>query len=504
MNKKGKIGIGILIMCFVVIIGLASVGSGLTGEEISETNNKQNGYIYTENSKTNCSGGQCSTTLGERYIQEDGEWKNIWDAFSLKNSSIKCNVVSDGITNVTCLDWNMYAVRLSSIEILNDKSLSDSIPIKVVSDDGDTTIRTIEKSTVDEKEIGWVYFNNGETIHIGENSTTVNITGIDEDGEINLLFDRITNANPITLHFGSAGDNTAGYFQYDTTSIPDTATIDDTIFHVRMRSEGFPLRTVEFNPIPNKPTTSSDSTLWTDATGGTAYTTQASVSDSSTWYSKDLGTTADSDLEGLLGSDWFAVGMYFPGAGGIEVFINPSESAFDPVLEVTYTPAVDPVLINITSPINNTVYTTNNITLNVTTSGATIDTWWYLNSTSNTNVTFTPNVTLTYPEGLHNITVYANSSVGDANQTETIFFEIDAIFNCTYIGTGNWTVNDYCLYSDVNIDINGSLLILDGGTMNFTGTNTNLNFTKSGEWIGIENVASDIKLFGNFTIGAPS
>jgi len=74
--------------------------------------------------------------------------------------------------------------------------------------------------------------------------------------------------------------------------------------------------------------------------------------------------------------------------------------------------------ITIYSP-ENTTYTTTTISLDVF-ADETIDTWWYsLNSGSNT--TFTPNTTITVPEGLNHLEVYANDSAGNTGSSEVYF-----------------------------------------------------------------------------------
>gem|GEM_PF-2056806 len=80
--------------------------------------------------------------------------------------------------------------------------------------------------------------------------------------------------------------------------------------------------------------------------------------------------------------------------------------------------------ITIHSPVNGTTQANSTIVLNVT-ADETIDTWWYSNDSGITNLTFSPNITIPgYPEGLNNITVFANDSAGNENES-TVFFTID-------------------------------------------------------------------------------
>jgi len=92
-----------------------------------------------------------------------------------------------------------------------------------------------------------------------------------------------------------------------------------------------------------------------------------------------------------------------------------------------YYPLVDtsPPTLTIFSPLEGQSYNTSTVSLNVT-ADETIVTWLYnINGTANVNVTFTPNTTLpSLPDGIHNVTVYANNSQGKIGSA-LVNFNID-------------------------------------------------------------------------------
>ena len=133
-------------------------------------------------------------------------------------------------------------------------------------------------------------------------------------------------------------------------------------------------------------------------------------------------------------------------------------------------PAADlSIYVNITGPLNNTNISTNQIAVNYTIPETNIDTCWYSNDTYTKNTTLTgcANITgITWSQGQHNVTVYANDTWENKNSSSISFF-IDTIaplinitgpFNSTNFSTSsvlvNYTINDSgtgfksCLWSN--------------------------------------------------------
>jgi len=92
---------------------------------------------------------------------------------------------------------------------------------------------------------------------------------------------------------------------------------------------------------------------------------------------------------------------------------------------------VDSIIPNITidSP-ENISYSTTSIALNVS-ADETIDTWWY--NLNGTNVTFTPNTTITASEGSNTITVYGNDTLGNEG-SDSVSFTVITVSPSIYAG----------------------------------------------------------------------
>lgn len=82
-----------------------------------------------------------------------------------------------------------------------------------------------------------------------------------------------------------------------------------------------------------------------------------------------------------------------------------------------YVDTVSPV-ITINSPLNAT-YDTNTITVNLTVTDADLDTVWFWNGTD--NETYTAVTSVDYSDGSHNLTAWANDTIGHVTQASVIF-----------------------------------------------------------------------------------
>lgn len=150
------------------------------------SNVKANTYTY--NTETSCNGKLCWTNIGGSFAFDiDDKWKPIEQAFSLKNSNIKCNVISDKKNIAECLDWNTSSITLS---LKVDDSLKNKyIPIKVwrpnlnieskeFSQDNKNNFKLISNSTIyfiSSKETKTITIpaSYSDIIEFGENSTLV-------------------------------------------------------------------------------------------------------------------------------------------------------------------------------------------------------------------------------------------------------------------------------------------------------------------------------------------
>jgi len=122
-----------------------------------------------------------------------------------------------------------------------------------------------------------------------------------------------SNAGGTTMSVGVANDVTidcdrAG-LEFNTTSIPDTATIQDVDFSFDVVSVASP-RNCDYMPFASQPSTLTTAQQFTDIGDGTAYLANDAVCiTTGDNKSVDLGTTADSDLQSRLVANWFAVGI---------------------------------------------------------------------------------------------------------------------------------------------------------------------------------------------------
>jgi len=102
-----------------------------------------------------------------------------------------------------------------------------------------------------------------------------------------------------------------GSFTFDTSTIPDSAEITDTVLVYGVSAVGSP-RTCDFTAMgvnPNDPSTTPQQ-MWDDIVGGTRYATNdSSCTTVSSDKVLDLGAQADANLQDSLQSDVFSVGM---------------------------------------------------------------------------------------------------------------------------------------------------------------------------------------------------
>jgi len=357
-------------------------------------------------------------------IYEDGIYKEKQDARSLKGSDWQCNVISDKITDVECLDYNYTSIKLSDIKILDDAKASLSIPIKIVSVNEsktglkETAVTTITKG--DSKEVGWINVPIGSELHIGDNSTTVKLTNtnIVVDYWMSLYMsggDKTLDTTDKNLYIwlpatGSEKETFRSGFCFNTTSIPVGNTIQQTIFNVsvgKLHTNVNPNVTIK--QVINS-TLGTSQKNWVDMVNGITF--NATNQD----HFKALGYTAISmgpnmnqvidDQVNVYKTNIVCFGISQTTASGKEgthegTYLNSSETTSDPELIVTYSDLNPPSLSNIQA--NQSYYIVNS---NVNISASAIDTvsglsnaWFtYQNGTSVINQETTTNMSTSYSD----------------------------------------------------------------------------------------------------------
>ncbi len=142
------------------------------------------------------------------------------------------------------------------------------------------------------------------------------------------------------------------YVEWDVSSIPDAATITNTIFKYHGKQNDGDAHIHEM--LGARPSTSGNQDVFDEAEEGTVYVDPVGFPEVGTGKQVDLGANADSDLQGLLGSDWFAIGIQhdteMPEEAGIIYSEEYASADPKPTLYVEYTPgnAVPEVLNSFT------------------------------------------------------------------------------------------------------------------------------------------------------------
>jgi len=95
-----------------------------------------------------------------------------------------------------------------------------------------------------------------------------------------------------------------------------------------------------------------------------------------------------------------------------------------------------PPILNITYPVNNTLFNYVSINVNYTVSDlGVLDSCWYYNETGNTTITCGTNITLVVSQGNHTLIVYVNDSLNNINSKSVSFF-VDSIYPLIDYGIG--------------------------------------------------------------------
>jgi len=190
---------------------------------------------YTPSTETHCNNGKCWTSLysGIRFVNEDGKWKNVEDARSLKGSGIECIVESDGENLVKCLDWNYTSIKLE-FSIKSTSIMQKEVPIKIYerNENGDLVLKSETKESFssfnNKKGVELSDFRYGNVIHFGEKSTTIQLQDADTE---NLDDCRVYELDPDnkagSYQYINFGFHYTVYIKFNITEIPDDKTVDD-------------------------------------------------------------------------------------------------------------------------------------------------------------------------------------------------------------------------------------------------------------------------------------
>ncbi len=229
-------------------------------------------------------------------------------------------------------------------------------------------------------------------------------------------------------------------------------------------------------------------------TNNTNYTTNSlnvnySVSDNiflaNCWYSNDsfaVNTSLESCAD-ITGITWAE------GTHNVRIYVNDSVGN-ENVSSIKFSIDTIKPQISIIFPSNNTNTTDNNLNVNYTVSDTSLASCWYSNDTYsvNTSLASCGNLTdIVWADGKHNITIWANDSFGNVNNSRVSFMVDNSTPAISLVSpensslwTSSLTVNFYYNVTDVEI-ANCSLII--NGVLNETDTSisvlTSQSFSKA-------------------------
>lgn len=214
---------------------------------------------YTPTTRTECDAqGICTKTLysGTTFVYEDGKWKGVEEARSLKGTGIKCNVNYDGVHIAECVDWN-YTSKTIKVKIKDNKDKDKDIPIKNFKNEVDAEgnkIKVEEKnkeqkvkftSTSDE-QVTTIQSAYGDEVHFGEESTTIQLQDANtENLDDSYMFDQLGNDNYGVVEYiyiGGrvySGDKYAGIIKYDLTQLPENTKVINSESCLYLSAESF-------------------------------------------------------------------------------------------------------------------------------------------------------------------------------------------------------------------------------------------------------------------------
>jgi len=264
------------------------------------------------------------------------------------------------------------------------------------------------------------------------------------------------------------------YLKFNFSDIPDDATIQSAEFlayidncegvggtHILSRADSdWDEGTLTWN---NKPSIIEDLTLATQDTDDT-------------WTNHSISNTT---IQNILSDKNITLVMWVNATHQGGCYYRSKEHATAstrPYLNITYTSAFPNILI--VYPQNNSNHTSPNVNINYTVSDLDLQACWYSNDTMTLNTTITcgENITsITWSEGWHNVTIWANDTDNNQNSSSVTFFvdtlppTLSIIYPTPNLNISfNESINLNFSVSDSGVGLDSCWFSLDLGITNIT------------------------------------
>ena len=382
------------------------------------------------------------------------------------NDSMLANTTLAGCANVTALTWSEGDHNVTIYA--ND---SNGVTSSLVNFTIDSIYPTISISSPTN---GSESINNTLKIYYSVNDTNVDSCWYSNDSMISNV--TLSGCANITSVNWSEGEHNVSVW------------VNDSSGNLNSSSVTFEIDSI--NPLISIVSPSNNS-----FTNDTGLNVTFSVSDTnleSCWYSNDsmLGNTTLTGCANITALTWSE------GEHNVSVWANDSFGNINGT-SITFNIDSSALSISILDPSSNFYTTNSSIHVNYSVSGDNIDSCWYTNDsmTSNTTLAGCANITsVSWGEGQHNVTIYANDSVGTINSGSLTFYvdlsgpnvtlvsptnnnvdnsvgDANVLFNCSVVD--NLNLANVSLY--ITNSSNSSFIL--NQTTNISGESTSSNWT---------------------------
>jgi len=265
---------------------------GITLDPVEDPPPTEDGVTRTASTETTCVNGVCNLVLysGVRFVEEEGKWKDVREAKSLKGIFNKVILKNDEDYEIEFDDYNYTYIKKLKIK----SEVGGNIPFKI----GNTTYVSPYFEEGEEIEIEDIYVENilAYNFTLGESSTTIILQDADtENLEDAYVRDNFPDHNrgiddDLYLVVGGSNGFYRIYIKFDISSIPSGQVIDDAQFSLYKHS--------------NVNTGTSDISVyhvynntWVEGSGNHLDVTGQSAETNISWNNQPCGTGFDDAVQ---------------------------------------------------------------------------------------------------------------------------------------------------------------------------------------------------------------